>query len=93
MHNSLPKLCLEHETTRIPIVWKDVLGYVPHLGHTRMLTDNVSSMMASGRIKPVIFSEVYPLEKIKDGLAALEARKTWGKAIIRVKEEMESSKL
>jgi NADPH:quinone reductase len=58
-----------------------------------MLADNASSMMASGRIRPVVFSEVYPLEKIKYGLAALEARKTWGKAIIRVKEEMTSSKL
>jgi hypothetical protein len=93
MHKYLPELWLEHETTRIPIVWKDVLGYVPYLGYIQMLADEPSSMMASGRIKPVVFSDVYPLEKIKDGLAALEARKTWGKAVVRVKEEMVGCKL
>jgi NADPH:quinone reductase-like Zn-dependent oxidoreductase len=45
------------------------------------------SLFSSGRIKPVIYTEVYPLEKLSDGLAALERRGTWGKAIIRIKDE------
>jgi hypothetical protein len=35
----------------------------------------------------VIFSEIYPLEKVVDGLAALERRETWGKAVVRVRDD------
>ena len=35
----------------------------------------------------MIFPEVYPLERVADGLAALERRETWGKAVVRVKVE------
>ena len=45
------------------------------------------SLLASGDVKPVIYTETYPLEKVADGLRALEARKTWGKAIVRVKQD------
>lgn len=31
--------------------------------------------------------EIYKLEQLVDGLAALEKRQTWGKAVVRVKEE------
>jgi hypothetical protein len=43
----------------------------------------------------VIFSEIYTLERLVDGLAALERRETWGKAIVRVKDEanVETAKL
>ncbi|KAI0785659.1 alcohol dehydrogenase [Abortiporus biennis] len=44
-------------------------------------------LLSSGRVKPVCYSEVYPLEKLGDGLHALESRKTWGKTIIRVRDE------
>ena len=44
-------------------------------------------MLSSGKVKPVIFSTVYPLERIADGMTALERRETWGKAIVRVREE------
>lgn len=45
------------------------------------------SMFASAQVKPVIFAEIYKLERLVDGLGALENRKTWGKAIVRVREE------
>jgi len=44
-------------------------------------------MLQSGKATPVVYSEVYPLERLADGLVALESRKTWGKAIVRVKDE------
>ncbi|TFK44713.1 hypothetical protein BDQ12DRAFT_673439 [Crucibulum laeve] len=47
----------------------------------------ILDMFSSGRAKPVVYSEVYSLEKLVDGLAALERRETWGKAIVRIKEE------
>lgn len=46
------------------------------------------SLFSSGRAKPVNYTEVYPLEKLSDGLDALERRETWGKAIVRVKDEI-----
>ena len=44
-------------------------------------------MFASGKVRPVVYSEVWPLECAADGLAALEQRKTWGKAVVRIREE------
>lgn len=38
-------------------------------------------------MKPVIYEEVYPLEKLVKGLDDLEKRKTWGKAIVRVRAD------
>jgi len=35
----------------------------------------------------VTYTEIYKLEQLADGLAALEKRQTWGKAVVRVKEE------
>ncbi|KAH9917878.1 alcohol dehydrogenase [Epithele typhae] len=43
-------------------------------------------LFASGRAKPVVYSETYPLERLADGLAALEQRKTWGKVIVHVRD-------
>ena len=46
-----------------------------------------SRLFASGQVKPVVYSEVWPLERTAEGLAALEKRKTWGKAVVRIREE------
>lgn len=45
------------------------------------------SLLASGRIKPVIYSRVYSLEEAMEGLCALERRETWGKVIVHVHDE------
>jgi NADPH2:quinone reductase len=45
------------------------------------------ALFSSGRIKPVIYSTVYPLESAMSGLDALERRETWGKAIVRIRDE------
>lgn len=44
-------------------------------------------MFASGTVQPVTYTETWPLEKLSEGLGALERRETWGKAVIRVREE------
>jgi len=49
--------------------------------------ETLLGLFASGRIKPVMFSEIYPLERVVEGLSAVEQRKTWGKVIIRIKNE------
>ncbi|KAF9029022.1 NAD(P)-binding protein [Hymenopellis radicata] len=53
----------------------------------------VLELFASGRAKPVTYTEVYTLDTIKDGLAALENRKTWGKAVVQVRKEIVRGKL
>ncbi|KAK1218479.1 hypothetical protein PQX77_018805 [Marasmius sp. AFHP31] len=44
-------------------------------------------IFGSGKLKPVVYSEVYPYERLSDALSALEHRKTWGKVIVRVRED------
>jgi NADPH2:quinone reductase len=44
-------------------------------------------LFATGRVKPVTYTEIYNFEQLADGLGALEKRQTWGKAVVRVKEE------
>ncbi|KAG7449512.1 alcohol dehydrogenase [Guyanagaster necrorhizus] len=62
-------------------------------GHIPTVWKAVLDLLSSGRVSPVNYTEVYTLETIRDGLAALENRKTWGKAIVRVKDETEKAKL
>jgi NADPH2:quinone reductase len=50
-------------------------------------------LIESGKLKAVVYSEVWPLERVADGLAALEKRKTWGKAIVRVRGDDTPAKL
>ncbi|TFK54240.1 alcohol dehydrogenase [Heliocybe sulcata] len=45
------------------------------------------ALLSSGRVKPVVYSEVFPLEKLPDGLVAIEKRQTWGKAIVRIRQD------
>ncbi|PPQ98630.1 hypothetical protein CVT24_003963 [Panaeolus cyanescens] len=54
--------------------------------------ENILSMFASGKVQPVVYNEIYTLEGLVKGLAALEKRETWGKAIVRVKDEKPAEK-
>ena len=51
------------------------------------LTVRGYSLFSSGRAKPVNYTNVYSLKELTNGLAALERRETWGKAIVRVRDE------
>lgn len=56
----------------------------------------VFDLVSSGRVlPPVIYKNVYSLETIPDGLRALENRETFGKAIVRIRDEkpVEKAKL
>jgi len=44
-------------------------------------------MFSTGKAKPIMYDRIYSLEKLSDGLAAIERRETWGKAIVRVRDE------
>ncbi|KAL7281102.1 hypothetical protein ACG7TL_004409 [Trametes sanguinea] len=43
-------------------------------------------LFSSGRAKPIVYPETFPLERLADGLVALEKRKTWGKVIVHVRD-------
>ncbi|KAJ6499270.1 NAD(P)-binding protein [Mycena sanguinolenta] len=45
-------------------------------------------LLTSGRVTPpAVYKDTYSLDNLADGLHALETRKTWGKAVVKVKEE------
>ncbi|OJA08663.1 hypothetical protein AZE42_01165 [Rhizopogon vesiculosus] len=44
-------------------------------------------LFASGRIKPVVYDKIFSLNEVPIGLDALEKRETWGKVIVRIKDE------
>ncbi|KAJ3724513.1 hypothetical protein C8R42DRAFT_662051 [Lentinula raphanica] len=43
-------------------------------------------LFSSGKAKPVVYSEVYSLDTLSQGLTALEKRKTYGKVIVNIKK-------
>ncbi|KAG9316565.1 hypothetical protein JVU11DRAFT_2616 [Chiua virens] len=44
-------------------------------------------LFASGKVKPVNYTTVYPLSNAMEGLRALEQRETWGKVVVRIRDE------
>ncbi|KAJ3553248.1 hypothetical protein NM688_g3715 [Phlebia brevispora] len=61
--------------------------------HIPSVWKGILDLLSSGRVQPVIYSDVYPLENLTDGLRALETRKTWGKAIVRIRQPEENEKV
>ncbi|EMD32159.1 hypothetical protein CERSUDRAFT_119136 [Gelatoporia subvermispora B] len=55
--------------------------------HIPSVWQGLLQLLGSGKVKPVVYPEVYPLEKYADGLHALERRKTWGKVVARIRDE------
>ncbi|KAM6502269.1 hypothetical protein JOM56_002246 [Amanita muscaria] len=62
-------------------------------GRTFAVWGEILALLDSGQLRPVIYEKVYTLEQVTDGLGALERRETWGKAIVRIKEEDAAAKL
>lgn len=56
-------------------------------GHIPSVFRAVLNMLQSGKVTPVIYPQVYPLERLAEGLVALEKRETWGKVVVRVRGE------
>jgi NADPH:quinone reductase len=47
-------------------------------------------LLSSGKVSPVVWNKIYPFEQLTDGLVALEQRKTWGKAVVHVRDSDET---
>ncbi|TFK26458.1 alcohol dehydrogenase [Coprinopsis marcescibilis] len=48
---------------------------------------DILELFATGRTKPVVYNQVWKLEELSQGLGALERRETWGKAIVKVRQD------
>lgn len=55
--------------------------------HMSKVWQDLMELMSSGRVKPVVYSEVWPFDRLADGLVAIEKRQTWGKAVVRIRED------
>ncbi|KAH9033211.1 alcohol dehydrogenase [Lactarius deliciosus] len=84
-------LVLLKNVSIIGIFWGSYRKNNPeHVGETwRELLE----LLASGRLKPVVYIGEYTLETLTQGLQDLENRKTWGKAVVRVREPAVKGKL
>ncbi|EIW82912.1 NAD(P)-binding protein [Coniophora puteana RWD-64-598 SS2] len=86
---SIPELKLNlvllKNVSLIGLLW----GNYSKLEPTRVVTvwKELLALLASNKVKPVMYSKIYPLEEMGQGLIALEQRKTWGKVIVHVKDE------
>ncbi|KAF7376173.1 hypothetical protein MSAN_00032400 [Mycena sanguinolenta] len=57
-------------------------------GHMPTVYNAFLDLLTSGRVTPpAVYKDIYSLDNLADGLHALETRKTWGKAVVKVKEE------
>ncbi|KAK7472585.1 hypothetical protein VKT23_000698 [Stygiomarasmius scandens] len=53
-------------------------------GHTPEVWKGLLDLLSSGKVQPVVYSKVYSLDTVMEGLTALEKRETWGKVIVSV---------
>ncbi|KAH8107869.1 NAD(P)-binding protein [Cristinia sonorae] len=60
--------------------------------HMTVVWQDLLKLLGSGRASPVTYTNVYPLERYADGLKELEERKTWGKAVVRIREDDTATK-
>jgi len=68
---------MKKDVDRPPEVWKDIF-----------------ELWGTKKCNPVVYPEAFQgLESIPKGLIAIENRETWGKAVVRVREENPSAKL
>lgn len=91
---------MKFDRTRVPEVWNALFRYVflftfpfPLLALNPRPNSSLR-LWESRKAWPLTFSEIYEgLDGVSSGLKAIEDRKTWGKAIVRIKEDDGGAKL
>uniref|UniRef100_A0A0W0FGU0 Putative alcohol dehydrogenase n=1 Tax=Moniliophthora roreri TaxID=221103 RepID=A0A0W0FGU0_MONRR len=56
-------------------------------GRIDQVWNDILQLFKSKRVKPIVYSKVYSFDRLHDALSALENRETWGKAIVRMRED------
>ncbi|THH18963.1 hypothetical protein EW146_g2113 [Bondarzewia mesenterica] len=77
-------LVLLKNISLVGVHWGSYLSKDPE--HVSEVWKALLEMLVSKRVSPVIYSQTYTLDTLVQGLNDLEKRKTWGKAIVRVRE-------
>ncbi|KAG8767924.1 hypothetical protein FRC15_005380 [Serendipita sp. 397] len=62
-------------------------------GRQKEVWSDLFALLESSRLQPVVYNERFTLEQISEALGALEKRKTWGKAVLTVREEDAQARL
>ena len=76
------------------LLWLNVVVFIENNPQrVRETWTELLGLFGSGRLKPVVYGGNYTLETLTQGLQDLENRKTWGKAVVRVREPAVKGKL
>jgi NADPH:quinone reductase-like Zn-dependent oxidoreductase len=79
--------CTPLNTTK-PEAFAEVLGTGKDPPRAKQVLNEVMSLLSSGKVVPILYEPVYDgLDDVTQALADLEGRKTWGKAVIRVRRD------
>lgn len=62
-------------------------------GRSKEVWKELLGLLASGRLQPVVYDQEYSLEHVAEALGALEQRKTWGKAVLTIRQEDTQARL
>ncbi|ETW84421.1 quinone oxidoreductase 12 [Heterobasidion irregulare TC 32-1] len=79
-------LALLKNVSLIGVHWGSYITKDPN--HVPEVWNALLGLLAQRRVLPVIYSQTYTLDTVVQGLDDLEKRKTWGKAIVRVRESL-----
>ncbi|ESK97067.1 alcohol zinc-containing [Moniliophthora roreri MCA 2997] len=60
---------------------------IHEIGRIDQVWNDILQLFNSKRVKPIVYSKVYSFDRLHDALSALENRETWGKAIVRMRED------
>jgi len=59
-----------------------------NVGRAKQVFQEAMALLSSGKLKPVVYDPIYDgLEQTGQALLDLEGRKTWGKAVVRVRRD------
>ncbi|KAI3618917.1 alcohol zinc-containing [Moniliophthora roreri] len=77
--------CIEKNISIVGLHWG---AYRIHeIGRIDQVWNDILQLFKSKRVKPIVYSKVYSFDRLHDALSALENRETWGKAIVRMRED------
>jgi Zinc-binding dehydrogenase len=89
VHMCVPRICADYENAYFSFAYSKAKS--PK--RFAEVWQELLALLASGKLKPVLFTGRYTLDTLTKGLDDLEHRRTWGKAVIRVREPPAPGKL
>ncbi|KAA1467255.1 alcohol dehydrogenase [Dentipellis sp. KUC8613] len=78
-------LVLLKNCSLVGVFWGSYIEKNP--AHIPEVWKALQELLSSGRVKPSVYAKTYTLGTVGQALSDLENRKTWGKAVVRVRDE------